>query len=369
MPFRAALPEYEQQAEALLAAHKAAEPWAIQLIHERHPRFLDTTVRWLPLRISDEEIAAAPFDLDDAQLALARWYAFLDWSALTAYTESVARDPVFESAVEAVVNGDLTTLRQLLREHPGLVAARSQRVTPFDPPVHGATLLHYVAANGVEGHRQKTPPNAVEIAEALLAAGSDPNALAHLYGGECATMGLLVSSCHPAKAGLQAALVDKLADYGASVGALKTALVFNYRDAAEALHRRGAPVDDIASAAGLGLLADVQRMLPESTPEQRHSALALAAQLGQVDCVRILLDAGEDPNRYNPPQHHAHSTPLHQAALAGHLPVVKLLVERGARLDIEDKLWQGTPLGWAEHGGKADVAAYLRSEADCHFAL
>ena len=34
--------------------------------------------------------------------------------------------------------------------------------------------------------------------------------------------------------------------------------------------------------------------------------------------VRMLLDAGEDPNRYNPVGAHSHSTPLHQAAVGGH---------------------------------------------------
>ena len=63
----------------------------------------------------------------------------------------------------------------------------------------------------------------------------------------------------------------------------------------------------------------------------RHRALALAAQLGHVEIVRLLLDAGEDPDRYNPADSHAHTTPLHQAALAGHDAVVRLLVERGAR--------------------------------------
>ena len=45
-----------------------------------------------------------------------------------------------------------------LRRDPALVRARSSRVCCFDPPVHRATLLHYVAANGVEAYRQKTPP-------------------------------------------------------------------------------------------------------------------------------------------------------------------------------------------------------------------
>jgi ankyrin repeat protein len=80
-----------------------------------------------------------------------------------------------------------------------------------------------------------------------------------------------------------------------------------------------------------------------------------------VDAVRALLDAGEDPNRYNPPGTHSHSTPLHQAALAGHEEVVRLLIERGARLDIRDVLWQGTPVDWAQHEGRKEMEAYLRA--------
>jgi ankyrin repeat protein len=91
--------------------------------------------------------------------------------------------------------------------------------------------------------------------------------------------------------------------------------------------------------------------------------LALAAQLGHIDVVRMLLDAGEDPNRYNPAGFHAHSTPLHQAIAAGREPIVRLLAERGARLDIEDTIYHGTALGWAEHLGKTEIASYLRDRA------
>ena len=73
--------------------------------------------------------------------------------------------------MEAVITGDAATLDSLLREP--LVLARSTRVTHFDLPVHRATLLHYVAANGVEGYRQKTPNNAVEVATMLLKAGAE----------------------------------------------------------------------------------------------------------------------------------------------------------------------------------------------------
>lgn len=43
--------------------------------------------------------------------------------------------------------------------------------------------------------------------------------------------------------------------------------------------------------------------------------------------------------------------------------VVRLLVERGARIDIRDTVYEGTPLGWAMHAGRAEIADYLRSQA------
>jgi ankyrin repeat protein len=375
LPFRAPLEDYERQARELIEGHRTGAAAAIRIIHQHHPRFLDETIKWRPKFLTSDDIQKAPFDLDDARLALARWYTFADWTALSEYVDAVTPDgPValFESAVEAVTNGDLAKLQALLGDHPELIRARSTRRTPHDPPVHRATLLHYVAANGVEGHRQKTPKNAVEIARTLLEAGAEVDATAGMYGGEYATMSMLVSSAHPAIAGLQPALAELLLDFGAAIegrgseqwkSPLMTALAFGYQDTAEALVRRGARIPTIAAAAGLGRVADAARLLPEATALDRHRALALAAQLGHVEIVRLLLDAGEDPNRYNPEGNHGHSTPLHQAALAGHEPVVRMLIERGARLDIRDTVWHGTPLGWALHGGKPQqlaIAAYLR---------
>ena len=142
-----------------------------------------------------------------------------------------------------------------------------------------------------------------------------------------------------------------------------TALAFGYFNTAEALARRGPPLDNLAAAAGLGKLDDATRLLPTADSRTRHIAFALAAQHGHTEVLRLLLDAGEDPNRLNPDGHHAHSTPLHQAVWANHFEVVRLLVERGARLDIRDTLYDGTPLGWAIYGERTAIADYLRDRA------
>ena len=372
LAFDAPLSAYIAQADALLAGWRSGDEQAIRVFRNRHPKFLDDKIPWLERHLTDAEVRATPIDRDDARLAVARWYEFQDWQRLEEYVASVQRSgPIarFERAVEAVVDGDIVALKQLLADDPELVRARSTRVNHFDPPMHRSTLLHYLAANGVEGYRQRSPKNAAEVAKVLLEAGADPNALSWAYGGQCTTMALLVSSSPPASAGVQVALVETLIDYGASVAPagegnwtspIETALVFGKHDAALALVRRGAPIQSLAAAAGLGRVDDVRRMLPSAEEQDRHRALALAAQCGQPAVVGVLLDAGEDPNRFNPPGTHSHTPPIHQAVAAGHLDVVKLLVDRGARLDIRDTIYQGTPLGWAKYCDQPAIAAFLQ---------
>ena len=95
----------------------------------------------------------------------------------------------------------------------------------------------------------------------LLEASAEVDALADLYGGQCTTMSMLVSSGHPAKAGVQVALVETLLDFGAAVDAqgsgewtspLATALAFGYLPAAQALVRRGARIETPRGGGGPG---------------------------------------------------------------------------------------------------------------------
>lgn len=151
---------------------------------------------------------------------------------------------VFEQAVEAVIHGDTDTLKQLLEQHPALAGARSTRD-------HHATLLHYVAANGVEAERQIVPDNAVDIATILLEAGANPNATADFYGGGDGSTALvgLVTSVHPHEKGVQADLTCLFCKHGNPNGInddgapLRYARQFHYEAAVQALLDSGARDD------------------------------------------------------------------------------------------------------------------------------
>jgi len=166
----------------------------------------------------------------------------------------------------------------------------------------------------------------------------------------------------PRECRMQLPLIDLLCDHGADPNsALRAAVLHGEMESVHALIRRGARID-LPVAAALGGVEDFHRLLHASGSDDRHLALALASQFGHVEVVRSLLDAGEDPNRYNPVGGHSHSTPLHQAAANGNEEMARLLVERGARLDMKDILWHGTPADWARHEGKSNVQQYLLAE-------
>ncbi|MEM7227005.1 MAG: hypothetical protein AAF495_28820 [Pseudomonadota bacterium] len=191
-----ALPIRDQlarQAETLLAAHGAGDR-----------RVAVQTSSWWPPGIgqSPGAILDLAFDQDAARLTVAWEHGFADWPAVEALG-AAKLDSGFESAVDALVTGRLADLAVLLEAAPDLVRRRSGYG-------HRATLLHYLGANGVETHRQKTPLNAVEIARLLIARGADVAAEAEMYGGGQTTRVLVETSAHPAAAGVAEELVAVL---------------------------------------------------------------------------------------------------------------------------------------------------------------
>jgi len=352
LPSNPNLDHLKHQAKDLMKAHAAHTLAAAQLIREFHPRFSGAT---------DSAIFAAAFKLSDAQLTIARESGFPSWTRLKRRIEKPVpadrldlphheriEDPVFRRAVDLIDAGDEAGLRAHLKQHPGL--ARQHVVFEGMNYFENPSLLEFVAENPIR--HNKMPENIVTIAEIILDAGVDQEALD-------TTLALVATGSVPQACGKQDALIDLLCDRGADPSsAIEAAVLHGGAAAARTLIRRGAKVS--LAVAALGTEENFRRMLKTATAEERHRALAVAAQYSLVPIVRILLDAGEDPNRFNPIGGHSHCTPLHQAAAYGTMELVKLLLERGARPDIRDVLWKGTPAGWANHIGRTEMETYLR---------
>jgi hypothetical protein len=255
----------------------------------------------------------------------------------------------FESAADAIVNGDMATLRKLLHDNTELVRARSTRE-------HRSTLLHYVSANGVEDFRQKTPKNIIEIAKLVLGAGADVNAESDAYGGRSTTLGLTATSYHPEAAGVQLPLMDLLIEHGAIIdgpdgGSAVNGCLHNGRGkAAEFFARRGARLD-LEGAAGVGRLAVVKgffkddgSLKPPATQQQMKDGFAWTCEFGRTSVVDFLLQKGMAVDTM---LKHDGQTGLHWAAYGGHADTVQLLLEHGAPVDVRDENHGGTPLDWA----------------------
>src|SRR5215471_2926008 len=56
LSFNSGLEGYQRQAEELLDAWRAGDTGALQIVHQRHPRFLDERIRWLPKKMSEAEL-------------------------------------------------------------------------------------------------------------------------------------------------------------------------------------------------------------------------------------------------------------------------------------------------------------------------
>jgi ankyrin repeat protein len=361
LSFRASLVQYEKQAKDLVQAFRSADPEVRQRIRQHHPHLPGRANTNDRNDVTDSKIQSTGLTLADARCVVARGYGFENWPKLAKHVEALSRKdaPVlqFEMAVEAIITGDVSTLKSLLRENPALVRARSTRE-------HHATLLHYVGANGVEGYRQKTPKNAVKVAEILLEAGAEVNAdfaysstMRRRYPERVGstTLGMVATSVHPRRAGVQTALLDTLLEFGAAIDGVKggwnpvkAALHNGCPEAAEFLAKRGARLEP-EGAAGVGRLDLVKSFFKKNgslkanaTKAEMEEAFILACLYGRTHIAKFLLERGVDPAAGA----NVGQTGLHLAAHGGHLQTVKYLLKRKAPLEVRN-VYGGTVLGQA----------------------
>lgn len=311
-----------------------------------------------PGKRSDLEMPEEKFELTDAQKITARQYGFESWVKLLAFVEELNKENSavwqFEKAADAVVAGDLETLEKLLQKNPALVHMHSQRI-------HGATLLLYTGANGVEGYRQQSPTNTVAIAELLLRYGAEVDAV--FVKGRGTTLGEVATSDHAARAGTQIPLMELLVHYGASVDGdaegwqpLIAALDNARPEAAAWLAAHGAKLT-VGSAAGIGRLDLVKQFfnnngqyhdpqtfgkrwrVPAMPEGQLVRALMYACIYGHTGIVAFLAEKGVDVGAQDEDRY----TGLHWAAHGGHMETVDWLLQHNAPLEKKN-CYDGTVL-------------------------
>ena len=320
--------------------------------------------------------------------------------------------------------GDVTAVRRALDARPDLVNLRGG-YHDWEPLLYacysrldlpgGSTLAvaELLLESGAFGGGEMGPVNQPEhqagetLARLLLEAGADPNDGQALYnrmfGGDHATLELLleyglnaghrlnwlshqddrlvatpvqtlgyqlqwaVRKHHAERARL---LIDHGADLSMDAGDGRTlyeaAVVSGHPELAQYLADHGAEVVSVdatrrlAAACNAGDLAAARGLLDRDPdllsrlPNGGGDLLAEAADYNRLDAARVMLEIGCPVNPSG-------TTPLHGAALKGHVEMADLLIANGADMSARDDRHATTPLQWAQVGGHEAIQEYLAS--------
>lgn len=286
-------------------------------------------------------------------------------------------DAQFRPAIAAIRSGDSEKFKALVAADPSLATSRSSTSHP--------TLLQCVALDG------KDKPNNVEMAEVLIDAGAELNE----------PLGAAASIDNRAVAEL---LIDRGAAVDGTGGwaPLEEALYWNSRNVIALLLERGAKVQNLRMAAGLGRTdliesyfnpdgslkpeagkinwpwgdletiarsnnnaagkqALVDRVNEWSQDRQGiiNNAFVYACMHGHIEAAKLLLDKGAEINAIPGGFDYA-GTGLHYAALNGHRAMVEFLLNHGADRNVKDTKVGSTPAGWADYGGHPELLDLLR---------
>jgi ankyrin repeat protein len=289
-------------------------------------------------------------------------------------------DAKFQPAIDAIEAGDLHRLREIVGMDPTLATSRSSTSHP--------TLLQCLVLSG------KDASNKLEMAKILVDAGAD------LHGPLVAC-----GSCDNAEV---AAL---LLDAGAAIDGdggwspLEEALYWHSKRMIAFLVKRGAAVQNLRIAAGLGAVDGIKKFFNSdgslkadagkinwpwgdarviqasnfdaegkrrltarfnSWANDRQSllnnAFVYACMHGHVEAAKFLLDQGAQVNAL-PGGFDFAGTGLHYAALNGHQGMVEFLIQNGADIHSADEKVGRTPADWADYSGHTAVRDFLKAQA------
>lgn len=222
---------------------------------------------------------------------------------------------------------------------------------------YGNTPLYFLA-----GHRTDQEGEAPWFKGMvwLLDHGADPNVPSY-QKAETPLQGIAASAPKMATA---RALLAHGADVNQPRGDGKTPYAIAIRhgnfEMADLFRRHGArtdvltPMEELLGAClaadekrARALLASNPGLLAAMTDADR-GALADAVNHERADAVRLLVRLGFDLKA----ELGDGGTALHWACWEGRLEMVKLLLSMGAPVNVKDKMFGGSPLGWALHGSQ-----------------
>ena len=136
LPARPSLEHYRKRAKELVAAARSDDETAVRTWAADWLRALTTALGVTPTPFVQHSMERATglierrvrehdeLALSDAQHFIAEAHGFESWARFADHVRRHApHDTPFETAADAVVHGDLESLRELLTTHPGLIRA------------------------------------------------------------------------------------------------------------------------------------------------------------------------------------------------------------------------------------------------------
>jgi len=306
--------QQKKQTRELLDAARAGDATAFERFHATHPQCG---------ALSEHELRAHDFSLHEAQLVIAREYGFRSWPRLKAHIEQVLGvrrtrpfvrelsyyDDRARGLLTVVPDGIPSAIAQVRTWHPRYAAASDDEIRIAALTVDDVRLV-YARQHGFESW------DALGAHLAAVAAGATPD---------------------PFMAAFEA---GKARDWSRV-----RSLLTSHPDVVRARGTNGNTLLNLASNLAACPVLDASLGVPEPGAE----ADARLAPL------RLLLAVGADPNQPND----RGWTPLHQAASRNDPAMASMLLDAGARTDLEAHGAGGTPLVIALFWGNRQTAELL----------